>query len=115
MRDVLLNLGITLSPSDPTVAVTVSAGVATPMAGSMYSLTCSVTGTERLTDSTTNYQWFKNGEVVSGETMEILSFSSLSFSDAGEYTCQATVMSSLLSGPIIMSSTNAVEVLLTCK
>ena len=110
-----LNLAITLSPSDPTITVTVSAGVATPIAGSMYSLTCTVTGTERLTDSTRNYQWFKNGKVMSGETMDILSLSSLSFSDAGGYTCQATVMSSLLSGPITMSSTNTVEVHLICK
>ena len=92
-----------------------TASVATPMAGSMYSLTCTVTGAEGLTDSTTNYQWFKNGEVVSGQTMETLSFTSLSFSDAGGYTCQATVMSNLLSGPITMNSTNTVEVRLTCK
>ena len=92
-----------------------TAGVATIMAGSMYSLTCTVTGAERLTDSTTNYQWFKNGEIVSDQTMETLSFTPLSFSDAGGYTCQVTVMSNLLSGPITMSSTNTVEVRLTCK
>ena len=59
----------------------------------MFSLTCTVTGAERLTDSVITYQWFKDGEVVSGQTME-----TLSFSDAGSYTCQATVMSSLLNG-----------------
>ena len=47
--------------------------------------------------------------------METLSFTSLSFSDAGGYTCQATVMSNLLSGPIARSSTSTVEVHLTCK
>ena len=100
---------------DPTITVTVTADVATPVAGSMYSLTCTLTGAERLTDSTTNYQWFKNGEVVSSQTMETLSFSSLSFSDAGGYTCQVTVMSNLLSGHITMNSTNTVEVRLNCK
>ena len=100
---------------DPNITVTVVDDIATPMAGSMYSLNCTVTGAEGLTDSTTNYQWFKNGEVVSGQIMETLSFASLSFSDAGGYTCQATVMSSLLSGNITMSSTDTVEVLLTCK
>ena len=100
---------------DPNITVTVTAGVATPMPGSMYSLTCTVTGAEGLTNSTTNYQWFKNGEVVSGQTMETLSFTPLSFSDAGGYTCQATVMSNLLSGPITMNSTNTVEVPLTRK
>ena len=110
-----LNLQIQFLSEDPTITVTVTAGVATPMAGSMYSLNCTVTGAEGLTDSTTNYQWYKNGEVVSDQTVETLSFTSLSFSDAGGYTCQATVMSNLLSGPITMSSTNTVEVHLTCK
>ena len=102
---------------DANITVSVTADIATLIAGSVYSLTCNVTGAERLTDSTTNYQWFKNGEVLSGQTMETLSFTSLSFSDAGGYTCQVTVMSSLLmiSGPITMNSTNTVEVRLTCK
>ena len=100
---------------DPNITVSVTASVATPMAGSMYSLTCTVTGAERLTDTITNYKWFKNCEVMSGQTMETLSFTSLSFSDAGGYTCQVTVTSNLLSGPITMSSTNTVGVRLTCK
>ena len=100
---------------DPPVAVRVDTGVATPMAGSMYSLTCTVTGAERLTDSTRTYQWFKDGVMVSDQTMETFSFTPLSFSDAGRYTCQATVMSSLLSGPITTNSSNSLEVVLTCE
>ena len=75
------------------------------MVGSMYSLTCIVTGAERLTDSTIAYQWFKDGETVTEETSETLSFTSLTLSDAGSYTCQATVTSSLLSAPINNAST----------
>jgi hypothetical protein len=56
----------------------------------MYSLTCAITGAERLTGAVVIYQWFKNGGVVSGQTMATLSFSPLTFSDAGSYTCQAT-------------------------
>ena len=57
----------------------------------MYSLTCSaVTEAEKLTDPVT-YQWFKNDEVVSSQTMATLSFSRLTFFDAGNYTCQVTV------------------------
>jgi hypothetical protein len=85
------------------------------MVGSMYSLTCTVTGAERLTDAMVTYQWLKNGAVVSDQTMATLSFSPLTFSDAGSYTCQATVTSSLLGDPITTASSNSVDIRLTCK
>ena len=82
----------------------------------MYSLTCTVTGVERLTDAggMVAYQWLKNAAVVSGQTVATLSFSPLTFSDAGSYTCQATVISSLLSDPITTASANSESVRLTC-
>ena len=61
------------------------------------------------------YQWLKNGAVVLDQTMATLSFSPLTFSDAGSYTCQATVTPSLLSDPITTSISNSVDVQLTCK
>ena len=81
----------------------------------MYSLTCTVTGAERLTDAMVTYQWLKNGAVISDQTMTALSFSPLAISDAGSYTCQATVTSSLLSDPITTNITNNIDVALTCK
>ena len=83
----------------------------------MYFLTCNVTGAGGLTDAgaMVTYQWLKNGAVVSGQTMATLSFSPLIFSDAGSYTCQATVTSSLVSDPITTNSTNSIDVTLTCK
>ena len=87
------------------------------MVGSMYSLTCTVTGAERLMDAgaMVTYQWLKNGAVMSDQTMATLSFSPLTFSDAGGYTCQATVTSSLLSTPITTSMSNSESVHLTCR
>ena len=111
---VVQSLPSLLSP-DPAISVSVDAGVATPTVGAMYSLTCTVTGAERLTGSTITYQWFKDGVVVSGQTMETLSFTSLTFSDAGGYTCEATVMSSLLSGPITTTRSSPVDVTLICE
>ena len=75
----------------------------------MYSLNCTVTGAERLTDAgaMVTYQWLKDGAVVSDQTMATLSFSPLTFSDAGSYTCRGTVTSSLLSVPISQNSANA--------
>ena len=81
----------------------------------MYSLTCAVTGAESLTGAIVTYQWFKNGAVVSNQTMGILSFHSLVFSDAGTFTCLATVASSLLSGPITTSSASLFNITLSCK
>ena len=103
------------SPDPAVISVSVDAGVTTPTVGVMYSLTCTVTGAERLTGSTITYQWFKDGVMVSGQTMETLSFTSLTFSDVGGYTCETTVMSSLLSGPITTTRSSPVDVTLTCE
>ena len=81
----------------------------------MYSLTCTVTGAESLTDAMVTYQWLKNGAVISNQTMATLFFSPLAISDAGSYTCQVTVTSSLLSEPITTNINNSIDVTLTCK
>ena len=89
-------------------SVSVVSSAATPMVGSMFSLTCTVTLAEGLTDAMVTYQWLKNGTAVSDAT---LSFSPLTFSDAGSYTCQATVTSD----PISTASSNFVGIRLTCR
>ena len=81
----------------------------------MYSLTCTVTGAERLTNFMITYQWFKDDVVMSDQMMEALSFTSLLFSDAGGYTCEATVMSSLLNDPISTNNSSPTDITLTCK
>ena len=105
---------------DPTITVSIASSVAAPMVGSMYSLTCIVTGTERLTNAMVTYKWLKkfNGAVVPGQKVAALSFSPLTFSDAGRYICQATVTSSLLSASIHSNSTNSISItptILLCK
>ena len=64
-----------------------------------YSLTCTVSGAENLNPSIT-YQWTKNSgtqtQMQVGADPKVLSFSPLRLSDAGQYTCQATVGSSYL-------------------
>ena len=94
-------------PSSPepvfTAMVTVMVSGGTPTLGESYPLTCTVTGADRL-NPTVTYQWFKNTAVVSGETQSTLSFSSLSLSDAGQYRCDVTVSSTLLSQSITKMS-----------
>ena len=58
-----------------------------------YSLTCGVAvhGTENYSIT---YQWTKsNGTQTQVGTNRVLSFSPLRLSDAGQYTCQATITS----------------------
>ena len=73
----------------PTITVTVAvSGDGTLTAGQSYTLTCSVSGVD-----VTTYQWRKDGSVIQGETTEMLSFSPLRLSHAGQYTCEVTVNS----------------------
>ena len=58
-----------------------------------YSFTCNVSVDGSLNSSIT-YQWTKNnGTQTQVGTDRVLSFSPLRLSDAGRYTCQATVSS----------------------
>ena len=68
-----------------------------------YTLTCAVTGAENLSPTIT-YQWTKdNGATQTqvGTNSNTLSFSPLSLSDAGRYTCTVTVSSPYLSGDLV--------------
>lgn len=105
----------TLSTGRITVQIDGSDGNGTqqvPIVGSMYSLSCTVTEADSLIGSRMiTYLWFKNGVEVSGQTMNFFSFTpGLNFSDAGSYTCQATI-------PMMMSinSTNSFNITLDCK
>ena len=96
---------LTFLPSSPAPIITAMVSGGTPTVGESYSLTCTVTGADRL-NTTIAYQWFKDNTMVSNETQSTLSFSSLSLSDAGQYRCDVTVSSTLLSQSITnMSNT----------
>ena len=61
-------------------------GGATPTVGQNYSLNYNVTG-----GTVSSYQWRKDGAVLQGQTTEVFSFSPLTLSDAGRYSCEINV------------------------
>ena len=72
-----------------------------------YSLTCGVSGAGNL-NPTITYQWTKNNgtqtQIQVGANSGVLSFSPLRLSDAGQYTCQATISSPYLNDDIITTT-----------
>ena len=81
----------------PTITVAVSGG-GTRIAGYSYFLNCSAPGA-----SVTTYQWRKDGSVIQDETTDMLSFSPLRLSDAGQYTCEVAVNSMTLTDDVDIS------------
>lgn len=61
-----------------------------PEIGMQYSLTCSAAGGGQLHPSLT-YQWYKDGRELISETSSVLFFESLTFCDAGNYSCSPYV------------------------
>lgn len=100
---------------DPNFTALVVDGEDTPTFADSYSLDCNLTGAERLMGSNVTYSWIKNDNVVTGQSMMTLSFTPLSLSDAGDYNCQATITSDLLSEDITTNSTNSYTVALASR
>jgi hypothetical protein len=78
------------------VSLQITGSVGTPTAGESYSLTCTVSGADRL-GYMASYQWRKDGNALAGETAVALSFSPFRLSHAGQYTCEVTVGSTMFS------------------
>ena len=89
--------------SVPDISVQITTSGALLLGQNDYSLTCGVSGTEHLNPSIT-YQWTKNNgtltQIQVAAVARVLSFSSLRLSDAGRYTCRATVSSPYLNNNI---------------
>ena len=98
----------------PVVTVQIIANGAPVLEQNGYSLTCTVSGTNRLSPSIA-YQWTKNNGTqtqIQVGADNVLSFSPLRLSDAGQYTCQATIRSPYLNNDITMMSSNLQNIML---
>ena len=78
-----------------------------------YNLTCLTNGAENI-DPSVSYIWFKSygtqSRIQLSHLSNTLSFSNLSLSDAGQYTCQATVTSPYLFDDIIVMKSQVVRI-----
>ena len=87
----------------PAISVQITTSGALTLGQNGYSLTCGVIGAENLTPSII-YRWTKNnGTHTHIQVGPTHSFSPLRLSDAGQYSCQATVSSFLLSNDITIT------------
>ena len=68
-------------------------------------LTCDVSGANNL-NPTITYQWTRTGATVPDISSEMFNLSPLRLSQAGVYTCRATVSSSLLNRNSIADAGN---------
>ena len=109
---VVFNIDLSFFPA-PAISVQITTS-GDPVAGqSGYSLTCSVKGIAEISISCITYQWTKNNgthdQIIPGNRAnpEVLSFSPLKTSNAGQYTCQVTISSFFFNNDItIMDSRN---------
>ena len=77
-------------------------------------LTCDVSGADNL-NPTITYQWTRNDgstQTPVGTDSNTLTLSPLRLSNAGDYTCTATVSSTLLNNDIINSTINSQSVMI---
>ena len=86
---------ITHTISAPSITVQLTDNGVPPTPGQDYSLTCELSGVNN-GSLTLTYQWKRDGAVVSAE--RTLSFSPLRLTDAGRYTCQASLVGMVFSG-----------------
>ena len=95
----------------PPITAMVTANLNTPiMVGQTGStLTCDVSGAENL-NPTITYQWTKNGETLPDTSSGTLTLSPLQLSHSGNYTCSATISSSLLDDDITAISDNNLNI-----
>ena len=68
-----------------------------------YSLTCSVSGADSLSPTSTTYRWY-NGSSETGSQVgtnsSTYAFTRLRPYDAGQYTCEVTIVSPFLNGDL---------------
>ena len=81
------------------------------VAGQSYNLHCNVTGIEKFSPIL-SYKWTKNNGTLTnvGSNSNILTFSPLRLSDAGQYICHVTASSDVTNERVTNASSQSFEV-----
>ena len=107
-----------LFPIAPLIVVTVTANLNAPLVVGQTgnTLTCDVSGADNL-NPTINYQWTRNDGATLTQVgnSRSLPLSPLRLTNAGDYTCNITVSSTLLNNDIKMSADNSQSVIIQSK
>ena len=91
------------SSSAPSISFEISSSTSA-VAGKSFGLIFRILGAENLNPSVT-YRWTKNsgsGQIQVGTNSSILSFNPVRLSDAANYSCMVTIISSYLTDSITM-------------
>ena len=91
------------------ISVSISMMPMMPSIGRDLFLMCVVSGEERLNPQRV-YRWFRAGTNEPLQTGPNLTFSPLTLNDAGEYTCEATVISDEVALNLTKSVSHAIHV-----
>ena len=97
-----------ISNTAPTITATITDKGVTPNVGHSYRITCGVFGADNL-NATIEYEWRDQSSTLIGYSNN-LTFNSLGLSDAGRYTCKATITSSYLVEQTITTDTHDVDI-----
>ena len=95
-----------------TASIEVKEGISCSTVGERYSLVCCIASStdHDLSTSEISYEWKQNDEILPSESSQILAFQPLKKSDAGDYSCQVTISSSLFQEAItVISNTHTLE------
>ena len=107
---------LSLSLLAPTISVWISATGLPTIGRNEYKLTCHASGAENI-DPSISYIWLRNygtpSQIQFSDHSSTLSFSNLSVSDAGQYTCLATIASPHLINDITAMGSHIIKI--QCK
>jgi len=100
----------------PSVSVVITPA-GTAVVGQSYSLSCSVSGADSLSPTTTTYRWYNESSDPRSQvgTTSTYSFTRLRPYHAGQYTCEVTITSPYLNGDLSQSMMQDITVQSKCN
>lgn len=98
-------------PTVPTLSIDVNGPGIHPSTEQSYTLVCIISGADKL-NATMFYRWMKGDgvHVAARTSSKTLYFGSVSLSDAGQYSCQVSVVSNYIETNVTLMDTYAMVI-----